>query len=67
MTYLGYLLYPLTGLIVWLMWRQARGKTFDDLLDKSAQKHKQVHEVFAEHPDGGSWKRFQQWMKERDI
>jgi hypothetical protein len=36
----------------------------DDMFERSANEHNQIHKVLAKHPDGGDWQEFQSWMGE---
>ena len=60
----GFLLYVLVAALVALFRRQVRGQSFDDLLARAARDHRHVHRVLAKHPQGGSWKAYQAWMRE---
>ena len=60
----GFLLYVLVAALVVLFQGQVRGQSFDDLLARAARNHHQVHRVLAKHPQGGSWKEYQAWVRE---
>jgi hypothetical protein len=59
----GLIVYLLLAAILWLMWRQVRGKSFADLLDQDLDLHHQVHRVIARHPKGGTWPQHRSWMR----
>ena len=62
MIYWGALLYPAMLLIVLWMWRNVRGMTLDDIVDKSAREHHLANKIFTEHPRGGDWPTYQKWV-----
>jgi hypothetical protein len=64
MTYLGAILYPLSGWILFAFWREVRGRSFEDLLERSLGAHRHVHRALARHPRGGTWKQHLRWMRE---
>ena len=66
MTYFGYLLYALSALFVWMMWRKIHSNTLNDLLDRSAREHQRVHDVFLKRPQGGTWRQVETWLEEED-
>ncbi len=59
----GYLLYLLVAVLVVLFWRHVRGLSFDALLARAAREHHHVHRVLAKHPQGGTWRAYQDWMR----
>ncbi len=64
MSYLGALLYLLSGWIVFVFWRAVRGRSFEDLLERSLDAHDHVHRAIARHPRGGTWKQHRRWLRE---
>lgn len=58
---LGWMLYVMGGAILALFWWNARGLTFEELVERSALEHEVVKQVFAHHPRGGSWREFSSW------
>ena len=60
----GIVLYAILAVLVLMFLRRTRGRTFDDVLARSEAEHHQVHGVHSRHPLGGTWKQFQQWMRE---
>jgi hypothetical protein len=60
----GTILYVLLGGMLWLFWRNMHGLSFDQRLTRDTDLHYQVHRVFAKHPHGGTWREFQQWIRE---
>ncbi len=44
--------------------RRVRGQSLDDLLARATHDHHHIHRVLAKHPQGGSWKEYQAWMRE---
>ncbi|MFQ5466802.1 MAG: hypothetical protein ACE5DS_01595 [Kiloniellaceae bacterium] len=59
----GFLLYVLTAVLLFMFWRAAGGRSFDALLDRSADQHHRVNRVIAAHPKGGAWREHQAWMR----
>lgn len=59
----GYLLYLLVAALVVRFWRHVRGLSFDALLARAAREHHHVHRVLAKHPQGGTWRAYQDWMR----
>ncbi|MFQ5938265.1 MAG: hypothetical protein ACE5LB_17825 [Acidiferrobacterales bacterium] len=59
----GWIIYVLLAVLLYLFWRQVRGMSFNDLLDRSAREHHHVLKVIGKHPKGGSWREHKQWMR----
>ena len=59
----GYLLYLVVAALLVLFWRHVRGLSFDALLDRAAKQHHHVHRMLAEHPEGGTWREYQDRMR----
>ncbi len=59
----GYLPYLLVAALLVLFWRHVRGLSFDALLARAAREHHHVHRVLAKHPQGGTWRAYQDWMR----
>ncbi len=59
----GYLLYLLVAALVVRFWPHARGLSFDALLARAAREHHHVHRILAKHPQGGTWRAYQDWMR----
>lgn len=64
MTVSGVVLYLLAVAIAFVFWRKVRGRSLDDLLVRSGERHRRVHRVLARHPGGGTWQEFRAWMRE---
>ena len=62
--YEAILLYGLAIWILFTMWQRVKGKTLISLVDESHHLHQQVGEVYARHPAGGNWEKYQRWMDE---
>jgi len=62
----AWILYVLAGAIAALFWRQVRGLSFEELLDRSAREHEAVKRVFARHPRGGAWPQFRSWFEHEE-
>jgi hypothetical protein len=60
----GLILYVMFAALLALFWRQVRGKSFDDLMEKDSSLPYQVHRVIHKHSRGGTWQEFQAWMQE---
>lgn len=60
----GVILYLLLVVIVSLFWKEMRGRTFEDFLEQNAREHHLVQMVITRHPHGGTWKQYQQWIRE---
>jgi hypothetical protein len=60
----GWILYVALLALLYLFWRNVRGLSFDDLLERSAREHHTVLKVIKKHPRGGSWSEHKQWMRE---
>ncbi len=60
----AYLLYPIMIVILLWMWSRVRGMKLEDIVEKSADEHHQVNDIFAEHPRGGDWLQFESWQKQ---
>ncbi|MFC1666067.1 hypothetical protein ACFL17_10680 [Pseudomonadota bacterium] len=58
------LLYGLALCILFTMWQQVKGKSLAVLIDESHHLHQRVGEVYAKHPAGGTWGKYQKWMHE---
>ena len=61
----GWIIYLLLVAILYWFWRRTRGLSFDDLLERDAEIHHLVQKTFEEHPDGGTWREYKAWLKER--
>ncbi len=59
----GYLLYLLVAALLVLFWRHVRGPSFDALLARAAKQHHHVHRMLAKHPEGGTWREYQDRMR----
>ena len=59
----GYLLYLVVAALVVLFWRQVRGLSFDGLRAGAAKQQHHVHRAPAKHPEGGTWREHQDWMR----
>jgi hypothetical protein len=59
----GYLLYLVVAALLVLFRRHVRGMSFDGLLARAANEHRQVHRVLAKYPDGGTWQEHRDWMR----
>jgi hypothetical protein len=64
MIYSGLILHLLLAAIVLQFWRNSRGMSVDELLERSAREHHVVKEVHARHPLGGTWKEYRKWVAE---
>ena len=58
----GFLLYPMMLIILGFMWRNVRGMTIEQIVDKSAHEHHMINHIFQQHPAGGDWNEFQMWI-----
>ena len=64
---IGIILYLLLVAIIVMFWLKTRKKSLDDLLEQSARDHHHVQKVMTQYSRGGSWKEYQQWMKDVDA
>ena len=61
---IGVILYLLLLALSIMFWQKLRGMSFDDVLTEIDRVHHHVHKVIAEHPQGGTWQKHQQWLAE---
>ena len=64
MSYVGPVLYLLLLVFAAMIWKETRGRSLDDMLARIERHHRHLRKVLDRHPNGGSWKRFSQWMEE---
>jgi len=57
----GLALYPIAAIILIAMWRNVRGMTIEQIVDKSSREHHMINHIFEQHPQGGDWDQFQKW------
>ncbi len=60
---LGFALYPIMAIILWVMWQRVRGMTLEQILAKAAAEHHQLNKIFEEHPQGGNFKEMEHWSQ----
>ncbi len=60
----GWILYLLLFALLYLFWRQVRGSSFADWLERAEREHEHVRRLHAAHPTGGDWREVQRWMRE---
>ncbi len=61
----GWIIYVVLAALVYLFWRNVRGLSFDDLLERAAREHHRVLRIIAKHPWGGAWSECKRWMQEQ--
>ncbi len=62
MEFSGFLLYPIMALILLWMWYRVKGMSIEDIVRQSSEEHHMLVEVFDQHPQGGDWTQYQQWV-----
>ena len=63
----GYIIYVLLLVLLYLFRQRKGARTFDNLLDQSVREHHFVQHVHQRHPQGGTWREFEAWMKEEEM
>lgn len=58
----GYIIYVLLAAILWAFWKKVRGQSFQKLIQQSAIEHHQIQELHKNHPHGGTWGEFNEWL-----
>ncbi len=61
----GILLYGLFAFLLLALWRPMRGETSARLIERSEMEHHLVLAVIAEHPRGGTWAQFSEWLRQQ--
>ncbi len=60
----GWILFVLLAALLALFWKRRAGCSLDELLERDAAFHHQVHRVLKKHPAGGTWQQYVTWMRE---
>ena len=60
----GWLLYVVLAALLALFWKHGGGRSFDALVARDLALHHQVHRVIKQHPAGGTWRQYLDWMRE---
>ncbi len=64
MEYFGKGLYLIFfALVFWFIYR-AHGRGLGRLVEDNHRAHKRVHHTLEEHPEGGTWRQYKQWMED---
>jgi len=63
MTDFGWILFVVFAAELALFWKHGGGRSMDALLERDMALHHRVHRVLKEHPAGGTWKQYQDWMR----
>ncbi len=61
---LGFALYPIMAIILWVMWRRVQGMTLEQILAKAAAEHHQLNEIFKAYPQGGDFREMERWTRD---
>ena len=59
----GVLLYLLFFLLVLYFYNKRGGRSLQELIERGAHEHVIVHQILAQHPRGGRWREFKEWLK----
>ena len=64
MDYFGKGLYLIFFALVFWFVRRAHGRGLGRLVEDNHRAHKRVHRTLEEHPKGGTWRQYKQWMED---
>ncbi len=60
----AWLLYIALAALLALFWKHGGVASLDAQLARDTALHHQVHRVIKKHPEGGTWRQHQAWMRE---
>ena len=64
MEYFGKGLYLIFFALVFWFVHRARGRGLGRLVEDNHRAHERVHHTLEEHPEGGTWRQYKQWMED---